>query len=45
MSIALPDNRQEKWARYRMLVRQGSMDYVTAVTEYVRYCKILRGKK
>lgn len=41
MSIALPNNRQEKWVRYRMLVQQGSMDYVTAVTEYIRYCKML----
>ncbi len=43
MSIALPNNRQEKWTRYRMLVQQGSMDYVTTVREYIRYCKMLEG--
>lgn len=37
MSIALPNNKKEKWERYLMLVKQGSMSLADAKTEYKRY--------
>lgn len=39
MSIALPKNKEEKWARYMMLVDQGSMTYAEAETAYIEYLK------
>jgi len=39
MSIALPNNRKEKWERYMMLVDQGSMTYAETETAYIEYLK------
>jgi len=39
MSIALPDNKTERWERYLMLVRQGSMSLAEAKREYKRYLR------
>ena len=39
MSVALPNNKKEKWERYMMLVRQGSMSPAKAQAEYHRYLR------
>ena len=42
MSIALPNNKKEKRARYWMLWRQGSISWRTAIREYRRYCRMFK---
>jgi len=39
MSIALPNNKKEKWERYMMLVRQRSLSPAEAQAEYHRYLR------
>jgi len=39
MSIALPDNKEEKWARYCGLIKQGSLTYLEAATAYLVYLR------
>jgi len=40
MSISLPNNKQDKRARYNMLVKQGSMSRKDADRAYKQYCKL-----
>lgn len=42
MSISLPNNKAEKLARYKMLVKQGSMTIKQARREYRRYLSWLK---
>lgn len=37
MSIGLPNNKSEKWSRYEMLVKQGSISKEQAYTYYLDY--------
>ena len=40
MSISLPTNKEEKQARLRMLVDQGSLTYIQAYCAYQEYCRL-----
>lgn len=40
MSTKLPNNKQDKRARYDMLVKQGSMSCEQADRAYKQYCKL-----
>lgn len=42
MSISLPTDKTEKWARYLMLVKQGSLTIQQARHEYKRYMRWLK---
>ena len=42
MSIGLPNNKAEKKARYKMLVKQGSLSIQQAKQEYKRYLAWLK---
>ena len=42
MSISLPTNKAEKWARYKMLIKQGSMSWQEAVRAYKYYLTRMR---
>ena len=42
MSISLPTSKAEKKARYRMLIRQGSLTIQQANKEYRRYLTWLK---
>lgn len=42
MSISLPNNKTEKKARYRMLIKQGSLTIQQAKQEYRRYLSWLK---
>lgn len=37
MSISLPTNKAEKWARYEMLIKQGSISHAQACEFYLDY--------
>jgi len=39
MSIAIPNNKKEKWARYQMLIKQNSMTYIQAKAAYIKYLR------
>jgi len=45
MSISLPTNKAEKWARYEMLVKQGSISKEQAYTYYLDYLSRLFDEK
>jgi len=45
MSISLPNNKEEKRARYDMLVKQGSMSRKQADKAYQQYCRICNDQK
>ena len=40
MSILLPNNKAEKFARLDMLVNQGSISYKQALQAYIQYCRL-----